>query len=568
MTSISKTMTVTLLNQMKKNREELEMLSNAVMGGVARMELSGGLRLIHASDGYYRMTGYTREESLEAPFSGSGINLVLPEDLPIVYGAVKDLIEKARPVNITYRIVRRDGSIGWNTAYCAGVQNSKNGSYIDVFFLDISSETNMKIHLAALLDSVPGAVIRAKVGEDICIEYANEEFYRMLGYSHKEFSEAPISNNYLSVVYPKDRPSLLNKSTEIFNEGTQCRPYDYRVLAKDGSMRWMRIHTSRIEKVMVQENMVQCIIIDITEEIWRKQKNKLDEERFRIISEQTRDTVYDWDLESGQIYFSPIFERMFGYAAPQNILISFLFQDDFLHKEDIPIMENLIERVMNGEQYTEGEVRAKRKDGTYFWCRHRITAIFDENSRPVRVIGIITDFDSYYKNTSLLRDKAVRDSLTSLYNRMEAEQQIDKILSESGPGRRHAYLQIDVDHFKQINDSFGHSAGDAALKQIASKITKIFRSFDVTARMGGDEFAVFLLDITGEAAAIKRARQLKEAINSEFCSEDEVHKLSVSIGISIFPEHGQSFNELYQCADESLYHAKRAGGNNYWIFSN
>lgn len=150
------------------------------------------------------------------------------------------------------------------------------------------------------------------------------------------------------------------------------------------------------------------------------------------------------------------------------------------------------------------------------------------------------------------------DALTGLHNRRFLTQRLSEELVRS---YRHkgtfAVLMADVDEFKKYNDAFGHPAGDEVLKKVAGILLSSTRSVDCTARYGGEEFAVLLTDTTGEVAA-----EVAERIRARVAAQEfPGRKITLSIGIAEFPEHGQTAEEVISCADEALYTAKRAGRN-------
>jgi diguanylate cyclase len=158
---------------------------------------------------------------------------------------------------------------------------------------------------------------------------------------------------------------------------------------------------------------------------------------------------------------------------------------------------------------------------------------------------------------------ASTDALTSLLNRRAFTAMVDVYLrrtEEASTPSNGALLVIDVDHFKAINDSFGHDSGDEALKLIASTIAATVRETDLVGRMGGEEFCVFMPGQSSEHARVL-AERIRSAINeAAFIARGQRHRLSVSVGGVVF-DHGAPFRELYRGADEQLYSAKRTGRN-------
>ena len=156
--------------------------------------------------------------------------------------------------------------------------------------------------------------------------------------------------------------------------------------------------------------------------------------------------------------------------------------------------------------------------------------------------------------------------MTGIYNREETEHQIGTYLM-SNPDTMGALFMIDTDNFKQINDTQGHMIGDVVLTEIASGMKKLMRESDVVGRIGGDEFTVFMKDITSAEDAEEKAEELLHLFRHLFESEKSPIKVSCSMGIAIYPKDGASFKEIYASADKALYQAKSKGKNNYVIYN-
>ncbi|WP_147348003.1 PAS domain-containing protein [Clostridium sp. AM58-1XD] len=221
-----------LLSLLEKTQMDLEMLSHAVIGGTARMDLDDGLRVIAASEGYYRMTGYTEEESAEAPFFGRGGNLVLPEDRSSVQDVLQTLCMTNKPISVSYRIRKRDGSIAWNTAYCSHVNVVDGKRTIDVFFVDTTETHKTEQALDSLLNNIPAGVVRASIGNDILITYANREFYRQIGLTPEEFTGIERKGRYLPIVHPDDRSMVWERAKKYISDMQECPSLDYRIITR------------------------------------------------------------------------------------------------------------------------------------------------------------------------------------------------------------------------------------------------------------------------------------------------------------------------------------------------
>ncbi|WP_181995556.1 sensor domain-containing diguanylate cyclase [Clostridium sp. AM58-1XD] len=310
---------------------------------------------------------------------------------------------------------------------------------------------------------------------------------------------------------------------------------------------------------------LQVIITDITQEREQRRKVALNEERYRIISEQTRDTVYDWDIIKDRIQFSPTYEKMFGFCPPENISITALTEFDIVHEDDKLQVQQMIQAILNGSPQAFAEYRAKCADGSYLWCRNQTTTIFDDDGKPVHVIGVLSDINDLKLENAVLQKQVMRDSLTGLLNRMAVQKLVERRLFEE-PEQQHIFLLIDIDRFKEINDTLGHSAGDHALRWLSSHLKRHFCENDLVGRMGGDEFSVFLTYAASTEIIRRKVERLTEEIARDSQSDSRVPLLSISAGTAVYPKDGQTFAELYRHADTALYAIKRRGGNGYALY--
>ena len=170
------------------------------------------------------------------------------------------------------------------------------------------------------------------------------------------------------------------------------------------------------------------------------------------------------------------------------------------------------------------------------------------------------------KEKAVLMVSAQRDALTGLYNKENTQKAIDAILRKKEAGACHGFLIMDMDHFKEINDNYGHIAGDKALKAFGELLQKQFREQDVVGRIGGDEFVVLLSDVGSRENMEGRVQDLQDKVRVIQIEELGEKRLTFSAGISFAPEDGTSFMELYRKADNALYQSKRAGRDGYHIY--
>ncbi|HBG7339713.1 TPA: diguanylate cyclase [Clostridioides difficile] len=180
--------------------------------------------------------------------------------------------------------------------------------------------------------------------------------------------------------------------------------------------------------------------------------------------------------------------------------------------------------------------------------------------------SISIDITKERKQIEKLQHISEKDALTGIYNRAETERQIKKYF-EKNLNVMGALFMIDTDNFKQINDTEGHMIGDIVLTEMASGMKKIMRDSDVVGRIGGDEFTIFMKNISSVKDAEKKAEELLYMFRHLFQKEKSFLKVTCSIGIAIYPKDGTTFKEIYARADKALYQAKNMGKNNYVIYN-
>lgn len=168
------------------------------------------------------------------------------------------------------------------------------------------------------------------------------------------------------------------------------------------------------------------------------------------------------------------------------------------------------------------------------------------------------------KIRKILRDAAMYDGLTRIYNRATTEQTLTALVSASMGATQHCMFIIDIDNFKNINDVYGHIVGDETLVAFAKRLQQLFNQGAIVGRLGGDEFLVFLQNYVDRTEIIKKAELIIQPIQIE--KEQQVPPVSVSLGISLYPTDGSSFMELYQCADKALYRAKHEGKDGFIFY--
>jgi diguanylate cyclase (GGDEF)-like protein/PAS domain S-box-containing protein len=265
------------------------------------------------------------------------------------------------------------------------------------------------------------------------------------------------------------------------------------------------------------------------------------------------------------VYVNPAFEQITGFTA-QEVLghnPRFLLGDD---REQLGLEEIRAALRVQGEGHAV--LRNYRKDGSPFWNELSLSPVRDESGRVTNFVGILNDITERKRYEEQLEFQANHDGLTGLPNRNLLVDRISQALSYASRYRQQAaVLFVDLDHFKFINDSLGHDAGDRLLKIAAERIRQCVRAIDTVARQGGDEFVVVLPDLTKGEDAADLARRIQYGIGQPFAINGHDLVVTCSTGISIYPKDGEDAQTLLKNADAAMYRAKEQGRNNFQFYT-
>ncbi len=294
---------------------------------------------------------------------------------------------------------------------------------------------------------------------------------------------------------------------------------------------------------------------------------------WKLALEAVGDSVWDWHIQAGVEIYSPSLMRLFGYA-PGEIEPSPDALDALTHADDREQMALDREAHFCGEKPVyRNEHRVQCKDGTWKWVLTRGLVIArDAEGRPLRMVGTHTDISERKAGEDTLWRQANFDPLTGLANRRQfAERfalELRRARRDTQPGSSLALLALDLDHFKAVNDDFGHAAGDELLAQVAKRLRAQVREIDLVARLGGDEFALLLPDFGADLQALERvAASIVKRLAQPFDLSQAKVQIGVSIGIALAPGDATEAKELQRCADQALYAVKAQGKGAYRFFT-
>lgn len=296
---------------------------------------------------------------------------------------------------------------------------------------------------------------------------------------------------------------------------------------------------------------------------------RVSEERYALVINATLEGLWDWDLESNKMYFSPRFFSLLG-LNPLGNGIQNVPQEWFgrIHSEDQFMVRQEVDKHLAGHsQHFQCEHRLLHEDGSYHWVLSHGLAVRDKAGKAVRMAGSHSDITDRKEAESKLRHYAYHDNLTGLKNRAWFVSYLLKALhgQQSKNGAMFAVLFLDLDQFKIVNDTLGHPAGDELLIKVADRIKACLRDTDQLARLGGDEFVV-LLEQTDDYDVLHVADRILKSLASPFLIKEQWVQTGASMGIAFSTSGYKDPDDMLRDADIAMYQAKVGGKNRFIVF--
>jgi len=416
-----------------------------------------------------------------------------------------------------------------------------------------------------LVERLPCVVYIAEFGPDCRCLYVSPQIAQILGASPEEWKNDP--SFWIQHVHAEDRDRALADDAHSRNTGEPLRS-EYRMIRKDGSTVWVLDEAIVINDSAGKPALLQGLLFDITDRRSIEQALRHSEERYELAIRGANDGLWDWNLLTETVHFSSRWKSMLGYDEHE-LNENVREWVDRVHPEDRERFEAALEaHLKNLTPHFELEHRLQHRGGGYRWMLGRGLAIHDDTGRATRMAGSITDItERKMSEEQLLRD-ALHDALTKLPNRALFLDRLERAMARivRRPEIRFGVLFMDLDRFKNINDSLGHLAGDQLLVALSRRISTCVRGGDTVARLGGDEFVILLDDVRSEEDAVIIADRIHHALKLPFTLAGHEVYTTTSIGIAMSDTGYLCPQDVLRDADTAMYRAKARGKAQYMVF--
>jgi diguanylate cyclase (GGDEF)-like protein/PAS domain S-box-containing protein len=374
----------------------------------------------------------------------------------------------------------------------------------------------------------------------------NQAAERHYGYTRGEFLTMSIAD-----IRPADELPRMREALDGLPPHSEGHIFRHR--KKDGSIIEAEVTSFEFESAGRRARLV--IAVDVTERRSAEQLLRDSEERYRLLFERNLAGVFRTTLHGRVLECNEALARIFGYDSLAELMAQ-PAASAYEHAED---RQRLMSRLREQRVLSNMEVRMRKRDGTPIWVLENMTLLEGDT-----IEGTIIDITDRKTAQEQIEYQAYHDVLTDLPNRLLFRDRIGVALAHA---KRHrtaaAVMFLDLDQFKIVNDSLGHTIGDGLLQAVGVRLVASVRAHDTVARMGGDEFTVLLSDVSDSSSAATVAQKILESVSYPMVIDGHELFVTTSIGIALYPEDGTDAETLLKNADRAMYHAKEEGRNNF-----
>ena len=546
-----------LFEDVGQREERFRTIVTQVPGAVFRYRPDGPIDFI--SDAIEDIVGYTAAQLMRGT-THSWVDLICPEDRRTHRRAVKQAVAEMRPYALEYRIVDANGTERWVAENGQPQTSSAGMVWVDGIIADISQRKHHEMRIEALLteqsailDNVMFGVMFVRHRRIVSVNRRCEELF---GYGH-----GGMTGSSTAIVFPTryDFEEAGERQYPALGAGgdfSEERHYRRR----DGSLFWALVSGCALDPLRPGEGSI-WVYADIT-------ARKEAEEKLRLsatVLEHIADAVMVVDVEGVIVAVNPAFTQITGYTEAEAVgKHSSLTRSE---RHDEAFYQTMWDELI-ASGFWRGELWRRRKNGEIYLEWLTISAVRDTHALTTHYVGVCSDITQVKQAQEKLDHLAHHDPLTALPNRLLFHDRLQHALPRAARDREQlAILFIDLDRFKNVNDTLGHHIGDELLQQVAAQLAARLREGDTLARLGGDEFIVLLENVDGQYGATQVAEKLVAMFEQPFLVAGHELFVTCSVGVSLFPDDAQDLNMLIRNADVAMYQAKARGRNGYRFYA-
>ncbi len=509
-----------------------------------------------------KTTGFSKEELTNIKIE----ELVCKEDLNKNINNYNKKLDNKYIQPYQFKLRTKDKSIVWVEVSSREIKWEGKDSILFVF----TDVTRKSFYEEALRESEKKKASLIKSMNDIILVLDNNftfiECYTPDSTSLFLSPEFFLGKNFSKINFPKAAFNLINEGLEKVKKTGIAEEVEYEIKNPRG-VNWYSLHITLIDDLEESERKFLCVARDVTKLKESEEELKKERERLNNIIEGTNAGTWELNVKTKELRVDKKCAEMLGYSLEELNPEKLALWKILIHPEDSELTTKTIKKHLSGEtEYYEHEYRLKHKNGDYIWILSRGKVLsWDKMQNPLFMFGTNMDITKRKVVEEKIKELSIRDPLTNIYNRRYI---FDRLKEVKAKYKRHredfSIVIIDLDYFKNINDSFGHMAGDFALQEFTKVIQRRLRSFDLLGRYGGEEFIIVMVNCVKEDA-LKRVETILEEIR-ETTFEYNGNQINFTFTAGIANSNDFDFNnialdKLLDTADKRLYKGKELGRN-------
>lgn len=543
-----------IYEEQERLKIQFDLIRQATSDGLWDMEtsqsnLTGENNPVWWSDRLRQLLGFCDEKDFPNVL-GSWSSRLHPEDLaPTLVAFASHVNDRSgqTPYDVIYRLRCRNGEYRWFSARGKTIRAADGaalrvaGSLTDL--TDRNSILGVKRYAEDIIANLPaGLIVADKTLRVLSVNHTIREIFDLKG-------DDDVYGRELGAILP--HPGLRELAQGILADDTTVRGIDVVL----GEKR-LRVAIAAI-RLMEEERRLLLVVEDVTEEQRLREETHAQEARYRdqaSLLDKTTDAIIVRGIDHEIRFWNKGAERLYGWTAAEAIGGTI----DILVYDDPVALSEITSRVLDHGEW-RGEVTQRHKDGSTFIVESQRTLVRDANTQSHSILIINTDITQRKATDEKIRHLALYDTMTGLPNRTLFMDRLKQALANAERhGRRLAILFMDLNRFKEINDTQGYGIGDRVLIEVARRFQGTLRGEETLARLGGDEFVV--VAEADEVAAFLIAERLQQALTEVVTIDAHTFSVGVSTGITFYPEDGVTIDDLLKRADIAMYRAKALGG--------
>ncbi|MDD1621581.1 MAG: EAL domain-containing protein, partial [Methylococcaceae bacterium] len=406
----------------------------------------------------------------------------------------------------------------------------------------------------ALLDNIPHAIwLKDRDSRFLAV---NQEFAKVFS---ADTPEALVGKNDFDIAPPDRAEGYRADDRRVMS--TREKVNVEEIIIERGEGKWFETYKAPV----IDEQGQLLGTVGFARDISERKKTEENLRLAALVYENSSEAMLVTDADDIILAVNPAFTDMTGYSADEVIGKT----PDILHSgEHDEAFYQAMWQAINNTGTWHGEIKNRRKNGELYVEELTINTIFNADGQPQRRVALFSDITQRKQSEEQIWWQANFDPLTSLPNRRMFRDRLEmEIKKAHRMGQSFALLFIDLDRFKEVNDTLGHEMGDHLLKETAHRLQTCVRETDTVARLGGDEFTIILSELNDVEDCRRIAQNLLQKLCSPFRLGDELAYISASIGITLYPTDSTDLSQLLKNADQAMYAAKNQGRNGYSFFT-